>query len=323
MSSIKKIIIWGHSLHTHTHSYIHNGFYIAFKHCGYDTYWFDDNTNVSDFDFSNSLFISEHQVDNNIPKRADCLYFIHFLDSYKYINIPRQNVIDLKCAFRDMKREKEINTSLNFIPINDKNFEFYCINNVNELTYYMMWATDIFPETIQENINNLENISNKRNTNVFNFIGSLNKEWNEAYHSCSRKNIKFNKYGATFNKNNHNNKSIDENIELMQTSIISPAFQDVEVQIRDNYVPCRIFKNISYGRMGITNNKFVNELFNNKLICHENIHKCIDMGIEFENKNNKLEIIKELMEVVRDNHTYIQRIDAMKQFINTTTNFII
>ena len=28
---INKIIIWGHPLHSHTHSYIHNGFFIAFK----------------------------------------------------------------------------------------------------------------------------------------------------------------------------------------------------------------------------------------------------------------------------------------------------
>jgi Lrp/AsnC family transcriptional regulator for asnA, asnC and gidA len=36
MDTIKKVVIWGHKLHSHTHSYIHNGFYIAFKHLGYD-----------------------------------------------------------------------------------------------------------------------------------------------------------------------------------------------------------------------------------------------------------------------------------------------
>ena len=319
---ISKIIIWGHFLHSNTYSYIHNAFYVAFKHLGYDTYWFDDNSDISHFDFSNSLFISEHQVDNNIPKRVDCLYFIHFLERNKYCNLPKKNIIDLKCAFRDMKREYELNSLLNFIPVNDKNFEYYCIYE-ELITYYMMWATDIFPEDIQDNINNLEIISNKRQSNIFNFIGSVTSEWRQVYYNLMKRNIKFNNYGATFNANSNNNKSIDENMELIQTSVISPAFQDVSVQIRDNYVPCRIFKNISYGRMGITNNKFVNNLFSNKLIYDEDINKCIDKGIEFENSSRKNELVKELMEYVRDNHTYIQRINAMKQFVNNNTDFIL
>ena len=32
---ITQIVIWGHKLHSHTHSYIHNGFYIAFQKMGF------------------------------------------------------------------------------------------------------------------------------------------------------------------------------------------------------------------------------------------------------------------------------------------------
>ena len=73
---ISKIILWGHKLHSHTHSYIHNAYVVAFKYLGFDTFWFDDKDDVSKFDFTNSLFITEHQVDNHIPKRDDCLYFV-------------------------------------------------------------------------------------------------------------------------------------------------------------------------------------------------------------------------------------------------------
>jgi hypothetical protein len=61
---IKKVVLWGHKLHTHTHSYIHFAFHKAFKHLGYDTYWFDNNDDVSGFDFFGSLFITEGQVDS-------------------------------------------------------------------------------------------------------------------------------------------------------------------------------------------------------------------------------------------------------------------
>ena len=43
---IKKVVIWGHKLYSHTHSFIHSGFFKAFKHLGYDTYWFDNNDNI-------------------------------------------------------------------------------------------------------------------------------------------------------------------------------------------------------------------------------------------------------------------------------------
>ena len=320
MIHIKKVIIWGHSLHTHTHGYIHNAFYNAFKKLEYDTYWFDDNTNVSGFDFSNSLFISEHQADNRIPKREDCLYFIHFLESHKYANLPRQHIIDFKCAFRDMNREKEIDNSKIFTPVNDKKFEFYHKIN-NDMTYYMIWATDISPEQIEININNLELIAAKRDTSIVNFIGSHSTVKEEQDIIYESKNIKLLKYGGTFKANHPLNKTIYENMELIQRSNIATAFQCDPVQIRDDYVPCRIFKNISYGRMGITNSRFVNTLFNNKLIYNDNIKTCIDMGIAFESYENKLTIIKELMEYVRDNHTYIQRVNTMKEFINKHTEF--
>lgn len=73
----KKVVLWGHKLHSHTHSYIHWGFERAFKYLGYETYWFDGGDNVSNFDFSGSLFITEGQVDQAIPLRDDCLYILH------------------------------------------------------------------------------------------------------------------------------------------------------------------------------------------------------------------------------------------------------
>ena len=67
----ERVIIWGHKLHTHTHSYIHYGFQRGFKHLNYDVYWFDNNDTTNDdfknFNFDNCLFITEGQVDELIP----------------------------------------------------------------------------------------------------------------------------------------------------------------------------------------------------------------------------------------------------------------
>ena len=108
-------------------------------------------------------------------------------------------------------------------------------------------------------------------------------------------------------------------MELIQESIIAPALQS-EWQIENKYIPCRIFKNISYGKMGITNSKAVNELFDNKLIYSTNIEELVKQGLEFEKNKERFDKIKELMIEVRDNHTYINRINFILDFIKEFKN---
>ena len=48
----QKVIIWGHKLHSHTHSYIHNAYFTTFKKLGFETFWFDDKDDVSNFNFN-------------------------------------------------------------------------------------------------------------------------------------------------------------------------------------------------------------------------------------------------------------------------------
>ena len=221
-------------------------------------------------------------------------------DPEKYNILPPENVIELAVAFRDMYGKYSIKfKNLNPVPLNEKNYEFYCKNG-NHYNYYTMWGTDLLPHEIQNNIDNLEEISKKINTEVYYFCGSLQNH-NMYKNYLNSKNIVFQKFGGTFRQNHPNNLSIEQHMKTIQKSVIAPAFQ-FNTQLTEKYVPCRIFKNISYGRMGITNNKFVNELFDNKLIYNEDVNKCIDMGLEFEKRSDKLDIIKELMYKVKEDH---------------------
>ena len=97
-----------------------------------------------------------------------------------------------------------------------------------------------------DNINNISTIRNNRTNNIF-FIGQITNSWNQLKQLCQYNNIPFVKYGATFNNKDPRALSIEDNQKFIQQSFISPALQD-ELQIKDDYVPCRIFKNISYGK---------------------------------------------------------------------------
>jgi hypothetical protein len=86
MFNLKKVIVWGCPLYSHTHSFIHHGWYRAFKELGYDTYWFHDGDYPIDFDYRGALFITEGYADNNIPLTAESIYFVHIAkDPSKYL----------------------------------------------------------------------------------------------------------------------------------------------------------------------------------------------------------------------------------------------
>jgi hypothetical protein len=327
---IKKVIIWGHKLHDHTHSYIHNGLTIGFKNLGYDTYWFDDEIeNVRKIDFSNSLIISHGSTTNFLPITQDSIYILHNTD-LKYIDntveliprkyyceidkgIPKENIINLQVYTKDcINRDKRF-----------KNLLFHYYLPPPHAIIYMPWATDLLPSQIDENIKNLENIMSKSNLSnpKINLVGMMTNEWGLVSQYSKKNNIIFNANGSSFNLESDKNKTTEENMRLIQESIIAPAIQ-TKWQVDHNYIPCRIFKNISYGKMGLTNNPAVNELFNNKLIYNSDINHVLTDGINFEKNNDKykFEKIKELMIEVRDNHTYINRVnfilDYLKEFKN-------
>tara|TARA_B100001121_G_scaffold202158_1_gene176822 strand:+ start:322 stop:1239 length:918 start_codon:yes stop_codon:yes gene_type:complete len=302
-----KVIIWGHKLHTHTHSYIHYGFYKAFKHLNYDVYWLDDNDINNDMNnniynnlnFDNCLFITEGQVDKNIPINESSIYILHNCSKQKYRTIKKK---------------------FNLQVITKSDLERYKFNRIDIASYYggdqlvLCWATDLLPEEINNNI--LKVKENKIiSKNVLNFVGMPLYPWDEVQIWCNNNNIEYNSMGGFSNTN----VSSEKNMELIQESILAPAIQE-PWQVEHGYIPCRVFKNLSYGKMVLTNNRFVNDyLFEGKLLYNEDIHKLMDMGIEFNNNNQK-KLLIELMENVRDNHTYINRIQSIIKFLEINSN---
>jgi hypothetical protein len=307
----KNILIIGHELHSHTHSYIFNGIYKALIELNYNVDWIQNEDDINKVKSLNSskiyydIIITELGDNKNIPIPIieNCIYIIQepylelfnndsyrtydYMNSY-FKNIDKKNII----LWRPYIKQYYDN--------------FFNIYKKNEYTIIVTpWATDLLPHEINENIKNLESFEIK---NVSNFIGMPLQHNLDLKEALEKYNIKYENYGGTFDKNSNRNKSIEENMKLIQESIIAPALQS-EFQIEINYIPCRIFKNISYGKMGITNSEAVYNFFNKKIIYSKNIEELVEKGLEFNKNKDRFSIIKELMINVRDNHTYINRIN--------------
>lgn len=344
MENIKKIVIWGYPLNTHTHSYIHYGWHKGFTHLKYDTYWFSDNSfiNHDKFDYNNTLFITEGYADKNIPIVKSSIYFVHMcINPLKYLN-ENVRLIDIRFNIDEIK---DCNYNYNLknyiknnevIKISDASY-YQIINHMRDLrgcentpnlknnfTYevlYTMWATDLLPdefcyEKVDENINNCEN--------VINYVGSVsNSNANQLItfaDECKKYNILF-----TLNDPWKNPLTFDCNMKLIQKSIISPDIRgngDIKKIAKGEtgtchkkygYIPCRIFKSISYGCIGVTNSKHVYNLLENKVIYSDNERELLHLGIK--NRKNK-DLIIEQMNLVKEKHTYLNRINDILNIVD-------
>ena len=301
---INKIIIWGYKLHSHTHSYIHEGYYRAFKHLGYETYWFDENDKLDGFDFSQSLFLTEGNCDRGIPLREDCFYVLHNCFSKKYDRLYRMgHCVTLQVYWHCLKDSEATHI--------DK-FSFY---NLKRKTICMPWATDLLPHEIDEAKKNWPKLQKQPYAY---FVGSRHGGVNDTAgvldsfrRACSENGIKFIVTGLYSTATKVANKS---HKQLIETSMLAPALQG-KSQVDQGYIPCRIFKNISYGQLGVTNSKTVYELFKRKIVYNSDPYRlCYDALARL--KSITKDEIYEMMDFVRDNHTYIHRIDVLLNFVN-------
>jgi hypothetical protein len=293
-----KVIIWGHPLHSHTHSYIHAAFYKAFKQMGYDTYWLDGNDQMHTLETRNALFITAGQVDQNIPLDASCFYILHNCDSYnKYLPLFNNN----RCILLEVYTH-------DCLPRAVEKIEECIYADYQNKIIYMPWATDLLPHEIDAI---KQNLPTKKRLRQINWVGTI---WSGYYGNANEvQNFKRACNGQKINFQQLTHVSDEQNITYTQESYMAPALQG-PWQCEKGYIPCRIFKNISYGQLGVTNSKAVYDLFKGKIVYNADTYQL------FFDAQKKLDTLTQqelfdLMDFVRDHHTYVNRINTLLTFL--------
>lgn len=297
LSAFEKVIIWGHKLHSHTHSYIHEGFYNAFVHMGYPTYWLDDADDVSGFDFSNALFLTEGQVDRTIPLRDDAVYLLHNCTDPKYRALNKKNVIFFQ-VFTD---------SIFAVPTLVK-LDTCMYYDLPGRCLYMPWATDLLPDEIEALKGTL---SQTPSTDQIYWIGTIGAgtfgnidQLTPFKRACEENGICFIQKG-NINRADH--------IAHIRSSYIAPAIVGAW-QEEQGYIPCRLFKNISYGKMGVTNSRHAYELFEKKIVYNPDTYQLFYDAKE-RLATFTIEDTIALMDLVKTKHTFVQRIHMLLDFL--------
>jgi hypothetical protein len=298
--------IWGHMHYTHTHSYIHYGFYNAAKHLGWNVEWLDNTVengiSLKNTDTNGWLFFTESQVDSHLPRNPHAFYIVHNCNANEYLSISLKNILSIQTFMTNV-------ITRNVVPINNNNFELW---DSDSNVFYMPWATDILPEEINKNIKNLKLKSNGDAIFLGTYGSGIFGNCNEIdlfQKRCNEKNIPFELVSSL-------NVDQTKSIEILKSAFITPSIVGTW-QKEQGYIPCRIFKTISYGQLGVTNCKNAYEIINKLGVYNENESNLVDNALE---KINDFELRIKSMELVRDKHTYLNRISSLQRVFKLKFN---
>jgi hypothetical protein len=331
LDSFKKIILWGFPMHSHTHSYIHACWVRTFETLGKEVHWFHDYDfkDPSVFSYDNCLFITEGYAETKIPLNASSVYFVHnAIYPEKYLRVGAR-LIEIRFRvneIRDINNDFKLDDGTHILePLSqDTDYELIRSNvglsteftgpvrsSMNYEAVYIFWATDLFPWEID--LADAEYVPKER---VVHWVGSPtgDSRYGRVRSITEAQGIPWilhNPWEAPV--------SFEENRKMIRESAIAPDFRpygsptDVaeygEMNGKNHmgmgYIPCRLFKNISYGHIPLTDSPHAAALFGDAIVYNSNLEKLVEIGLQAQ---KDIERKKRAMRMIADRHTYIHRV---------------
>jgi hypothetical protein len=318
----KKIIIWGAKLDTgHTHAYIHLALAQAAEVMGLEVYWLDNRDNVEESFFDDALIISEQWLvfenphSNKLPLRSSSCYVIHYVGNKGPVEGNPGAGMYLGKVGKLIDFRFACNWGID--GVEDKNyaykFEPEKYNRLSKSSYYdkgndydyfySIWATDLLPEQF-----NIEDRFTPYNEPKYAFFcGTIRPDNNEEFHpfiqACRDNNVDFFHHCPM----RDGGLTTDSIREYVKRSFIALDARPKN-HLANGYIPCRTFKNISYGKLGVTNSKAVYDFFDGGVAYSSNTYELFNVAKQMEESSENKERVLHQMMNVRDNHTYINRL---------------
>jgi hypothetical protein len=284
----KKVVIWGLRRQYHTHRYIHQGFYQNLKKLGVPAVWADYHAKPSLIE-KGDLVISSAVQGRGVGKielpLADGVYYcLHNFAEDVVAKIPAPYRVSL-----------QVYTSK--ADAADQKWGEVTYFDTKTQTLFQPWGTNLLPEEFKTPTFN----NHKRVVWVGsvwnNPLGQGNvNEMGELKRALANNAIKFSAV-----------RFVPDwlSIALIRYSRLAPAIAG-RWQAENNYLPCRMFKNISYGQLGFSNVEKFNDVYKGAIITGSTITELADRALSLP-KGSYLETIRRQQEITKQ-HTYMHKL---------------
>lgn len=284
-----------------TFRHIHEAFYRALLHKfpNRTVLWADDSAMIeakSDL-WANTFFISMNYGLNGIPVRDDCFYAVHNVEEEAQTLLAGKTLLNYGVYISDMQLGPYVT------ELAKDTFQ-----SENKSTVVFRWGTDLLPHEIEANkpdrvFNNGSKVINYVGTNVAEYKININPFAEAAWKSG----ILFRSIGG-FTPGTAP-VSIQENVRLVKQSYMAPAIL-TPWQVGAKFIPCRVFKNISYGQFPVTNSLEVKNFLGGSAIQDSNPYYLFGEA-KMALKWVPLRELHGLMDEVAEHHTYLNKVDAL------------
>jgi len=324
-----RVVVWGYPLHTHTHSYVHACWAKAFAHLGHEVHWFHDGAfpDPAAFDYANCLFITEAGggADANIPLVPSSTYIVHACvrpERYRAAGVRfidlRYHVAYLYDAVYAYSLDAKVAAG-KATPVAPGSPTYYepdasaadlspahraCAGPGG--TYealYMYWATDLLPHEFRYEDRFLAPAVPWRTTFVGSIGGANRAEIERFARECQALGVRVDHIDPW-----RAPVSFEEGRRLTQESVIAPDIRGdgdpASPHKTIGYVPCRLFKNISYGKLGATNAPRLARLFGEHVLFREDEAELARACME---RRGDHDYVLSQMRWVAARHTYLNR----------------
>ena len=300
ISLANPFVLWGHPLHSHTHSYIYHGFYRALNSMGARS---SGCAKMMPFlPVADSVIFATDQSDHDIPLDPCFYYVLHHSTSPKYASLrAAHRVLDIEVYTHAVH-----STSA-------KEIAPYTFWDGRVLTF--PWATDLLPTEIpghrpQELLHPSSNVINWVGTVGFNEFSNFHEL--ESFRKACAENLILFLYTGLYT--DARPVSPEQQMSLVKHSYMSPTIVG-KWQSEHGYIPDRIFKNISYGQYGVTNSFAVRSMFGDNIIYNPDPYGLF-YDARLKLRLTPVESQWKVMDYVAAHHTYVQRVESILRCLN-------
>ena len=290
------VVVWGLRGVRDTFRHVNRHFFETAEALGIPAVWTDDHPSEADVVRPGMLVLAVGIAAKHLPNVAGVSYCLHNFDSQVAEQFDPHRSIVLQ-VYTDGCAE-----------VADEKWGPATFFDTHTKVLYQPWGTNLRADAF------LPPVVGKLPISVW--VGSV---WDNAEHQGNRKEI------AEMKRDLRSNgiqflrlprASDRAHIAAIRASRLAPAIAGAW-QAEKGYLPCRVFKNISYGQLGVTNVGKFSEILGDSAIQGESIAEMIDTAVSLSPQERE-ERTRAQQEAIR-NFTYVDSLNMIARALRRVT----